>query len=194
MKSTQLMTCLVIVLILIGIAFPAILGAWRSGREQAQASSAHNMALALFLYANDHSGQYPVGPTSTAICQQLYDARYLTDPRTALVQDALIPTAPHFVLPAQFVAWDVLQEKDHPLDGASPDELPLLFSTGLGSITFHDGVNTATVPINLQGTFGGTVAYMDQSSRFVKPDPGTTIEFTNAAFRTHGHLCFTVTP
>ena len=87
------------------------------------------IGLAMYSYAQDHNGAYPVGKSSTEVFQKLIDGGYVTDPTIFFLELLKIPgksKATSNSLKPENVCWDVTI----PVDATSSDYLPLVFSTG----------------------------------------------------------------
>jgi hypothetical protein len=94
------------------------------GIQQARA-----VGLAIYCYANDHDGVYPTGKSSTEVFQTLIDDGYLTD--GSVLYDETFNAkgkvkATSKKLEPENVCWDVTAG----LTTNSPDQIPLVFSTG----------------------------------------------------------------
>ncbi len=102
---------------------------------------AHALGLAMYSYANDNSGNYPDGKSSTEVFQKLMDGGYVTDATLFYIPAAgKIKATPGQKLKPENVCWDVTAS----LTQNSPGELPLLFLTGYRVSYTPDG---AAVPI-----------------------------------------------
>ncbi len=135
---------LFVLLVLFWLSLPSI-SSYPNNPEGRFAAPAHNLAVALFLYSNDHDGTYPSGATSTDVFQKLYDGKYLTDPANLLLPKLVRPSVPStspLKLPPHYSCWDTVSASDRPLHAKHPDDLPVVISTGIGPLTFQSGSNT----------------------------------------------------
>ncbi len=163
----------VLLTVLCCLTGPASSGNYRTGSEGRSAWLANKLSTAFYLYATDHAGRFPTGPTSTLVFQQLFDERYLKKDSDLEI---------HFWKRDQFmfddkldpksVFWDVTQCAERPLTTTTddPSDLPLILSTGFGPIKFQSGVNAMTITnpqLNPWKLDGVSVAYLDQSCRFI---------------------------
>lgn len=85
--------------------------------------------MAFYSYAEDHDGNYPTGKSSTEVFQKLVDGDYISDPSILCTNELKIKgktKATSKQLKPENVTWDVTV----PVDRNSPDDLPVLFSTG----------------------------------------------------------------
>jgi hypothetical protein len=171
-----------------------------SGHFLAKANAAmqtsRTIALCLYQYSIDHGGAYPTGKSSTEIFQKLIDGKYVTDPSIFYVPYADIPgkkgTSSDTLKPEN-VSWDVTV----PVDGNSPEGLPIVFLTGY-RITYAPGASA--VPLSKSfpdGLRGIPVCYKSNSAWFKKnnglPD-GTVANFIPADFNPAGKKFQQLTP
>jgi hypothetical protein len=185
-----------IVVILIALVSPGGLGdLLENERENASVLAAHNLSVALFSYAIEHTNTYPIGEvpnSSTSTFQLLLDQKYIEDPWEAYLNGVgkkpySGPKPP--ILKPENVAWDYMDQIGYtPLTGTTPLDTPVLISTGLGPVALVDGSNTVPVPKSaIWGSHGVTIAYFDQSSRFIRshvaplPLPGPPAQLAQPA-------------
>ncbi len=164
-----------------------------------EVAKVHNLIMALSQYATDHDGQYPVGSTSTAVFQQLYDGHYLND-----VGDLVTGKRPQSDVPKQLLAADVfcdaMQAANRPISTKDPGELLLVVTKGLDPATLKDGPNPFPITRPEQSPLGsnGVIAgYLDGSSRFVLSDDGqpALVNLTDFDFKVPPNTSYhTVTP
>jgi hypothetical protein len=161
--------------------------------------SAHALGLALFAYANDNSGLYPDGTSSTEVCQQLLSGGYILDPtifyvpmegktKAAYGQKKLRPDN---------VCWDVT-------GGGSLNDnasLPLIFLTGYRFTYAPGGGFTPLTPFpryeTLSSDSGLAAYFMNNSCAWLLPSSGaaTSMEhFLPADFNAHGKTYHQLTP
>ena len=96
-------------------------------RQSPVGQAAHMLGIALYAYANDNSGNYPEGKSSTEICQKLLNDGYITDPGIFCVSGSgKIKAESGQKLKPENVCWDYTAG----LSTKSPGEVPLFFLTG----------------------------------------------------------------
>jgi hypothetical protein len=111
-------------ILVFGLTLPA---SAKTGGESAAMQATRTIALAMFQYANDHSGKYPDGSSSTEVFQKLLDGNYVADPALFYVPlDGKTKGRIGERLRAENVCFDVTGGAG--LD--SPQALPLVFFTG----------------------------------------------------------------
>ncbi len=117
-------------------------------RPSVQSSSmqqAHEIAIVLTAYAQDHNGHFPEGKTSTEVFQHLLDEAYINDPRIFYVGNErwsmpgkVLGTDNH--LKPKNVCWDVTGGAD----ANSPDNLPVVFLHGY-QVTYQPNASAVLV-------------------------------------------------
>jgi hypothetical protein len=114
------------ILLFSGLLFPPMGPGLRVAKESAAMQTSRTIGLVMFQYSIDHDGHWPGGASSTEIFQKLIDGQYVTDPAIFFlpIPGKIKPTSLN--LKPENVSWDVTV----PLDRNSPDELPVVFSTG----------------------------------------------------------------
>ena len=125
------------VLIVLGVAFGPITCGIRAAQKGACLQEAHQIAVALYAYAQDHNGKYPEGKTSTEVFQHLIDEQYVSDPNLFYVEYLRVPgKVPPLgtKLTSANVSWDITSD----VDSSSPDKLPVVFLSGY-TITYQAG-------------------------------------------------------
>jgi hypothetical protein len=147
------------------------------GVAQAQA-----IVKAMHAYAADHGGAFPDGSTSTEIFQKLLDGHYVADPKTFFVLTGGKFPADSSQLEARNVCFDVTA-------GAtpkSPDDLPLVFTTGF-DVSYKPGVN-ATHATDIVGILHGiAVGYNGGATHFRRAgDDGTVPNLVPTDFNAKG--------
>jgi hypothetical protein len=129
-----------------------------------------SIGMLLYQYANDHHGVYPTGKSSTEVFQKLIDEQYVTDPSifwegSLHIPGKVKPTSN--VLSPENVCWDVTV----PVDEKSPDDLPVVFTTGY-KIEYVAGGNAVPLFSSSEGRSEGiAVCYHSNSARYL-PDDG----------------------
>jgi hypothetical protein len=89
--------------------------------------TSRTLALAMFAYTNDNNGQYPFGKSSTEAFQKLLDGGYVNDPAIFYIpMSGKTKAVSGQPLKPENVCYDVTVLADD----SSPEELPLVFSTG----------------------------------------------------------------
>ncbi len=209
----EIMVVITIIGILLGLGLPAIFGALKSAKEQASAANAHNIAIAMFLYANDNNGIYPAETgTSYTAFQVLYSGKYLTDPANLILPNttakSTTPNGDTITLAANNNCWQYVVNGSGPLTGNDPYSCLLICSntgstptlssaTGDSTATSSSSVTLTSGPTIPWGTDGVTAAYLDQSSRFLKSTSSSgssfTVNLTNSGFSVPTGSTYTVT-
>jgi hypothetical protein len=153
---------------------------------------ARTIGIALWRYAEDHSGTYPSGKTSTEVFQQLIDGKYVSD---SAVFYYPLPGKEEpdggLVLKPDNVSWDVTCC----MNATSPDDLPAVFLTGC-KITYQAGASaipskqTIPLPLNFMA-----ICYKDMSARALVLDPdGSIPHFIPPDFDAKGKNYYQLTP
>ena len=155
---------------LAGIALGPITKGIEKARESMAMQQARSIELAMFSYAKDHQGAYPEGKSSTEIFQKLLDEKYISNPGVFYISMPGKTRATSDTLAADNVCYDITS-------GAGPDspnDLPLVFSTGY-TVTYTAG-SSATRDPGAQIPFPGMgIAYKDNRARFIPSGPDGTI-------------------
>ncbi len=137
----------------------------------------HGIGQLMTQYALEQ-GAYPDAATSTGVCMLLITKGYLTSADIFYLpnggQTKFTGTSPGTNLTSQNVSWDVtgMTGNNGPvgISSNSPDELPLIFSTG-GTVTYPQqaGPGSATCAATAPfGTDGLAVTYKDNHSAFAQ--------------------------
>jgi prepilin-type N-terminal cleavage/methylation domain-containing protein len=175
----ELLIVLAIISILISVLVPAAWSALKSARQNAATQSSHGIAQLMTQYGLEQ-GLYPDGATSTATFQLLISKGYLSSADIFYLpngqQTKFKGTSPATNLTSVNVSWDItgMDGPNGPVGISmnSPDELPIVFSTG-GTVTYPKDAGpgsatcTAAGPL---GTDGLAVTYKDNHSVFAKID------------------------
>ena len=151
----------------------------------------HLIGQAMCSYAQDHNGAYPTGKSSTEVFQKLIDDGYVSDPgiffRSAYRPEGKV-AAPSMKLKPENVCWDVTT----PLDSRSPDDLPVVFSTGYRIAYAPNG--TAT-PLPGTQTVGLAVFYHSKAADFKAQYPqGVALGVIPPDFKSDGKKSVQLTP
>jgi hypothetical protein len=124
-------TAIVFILLFLGFIFYPALGTHNGtiAKQSPGLQKAYSIGLAMYAYANDNNGRYPTGKNSTEVFQKLIDEGYLTD--GSILYDETLNAkgkvkATSNNLKPENVCWDVTAG----LTTNSPDQIPLVFSTG----------------------------------------------------------------
>jgi hypothetical protein len=178
--SLAVIVCLVGILvlpILAGIALGPIHNALIKAHGAGAAQLARAISLAMTAYANDHSGAYPEGKTSTEVFQQLIDGHYIPDPTIFYVPMAGKTKATSTTLSPENVCFDVTSG----VSSGSSNKIPLVFSTGY-TLTYTAG-GSATPVSSVDDLLPGiAVAYEDTSSAFIQAEDGKVDGILPASF------------
>jgi hypothetical protein len=175
--------------------------------QSAALQQSRSIGLALFQYAQDHSGKYPEGKSSTEVFQKLLDGEYVSNPAVFYVHMHGKITDYHDMknLKPENNCWDVTCC----FDAKSPDDTPLVFLTGY-KITYQAGASAIPLdPLhanmtrswsdwwhNVQYPVGGIAAcYKSNSAEFVRASPdGSIPNFIPADFDPKGKVYRQLTP
>ncbi len=180
---------LVIVLVLLAIAIPAITTGYVGiTQQEAPAAKAHNLAIASFSYANDNKDVYPSGKTSTAIFQQLYDEKYLTEPGDVFLTGnggkAMAQTSTELRLNPQNVSWDYTTRADTGLTKDDPEDTPLLFSCVAKVPEYKPGLNAVSLDAQCPwGNDGVIMVTLGQVVSFKRADTSAKVSITPPTFK-----------
>jgi hypothetical protein len=175
--------------------------------QSAALQQSRSIGLALFQYAQDHSGKYPEGKSSTEVFQKLLDGAYISNPTLFYVpmHGKIEADSNTKKLNPENNCWDVTCC----LDAQSPDGIPLVFLTGY-KITYKAG--TSAIPLtplnanmtrswsdwwhNVQYPVGGIAAcYKNNSAEFVRAaTDGSVPNFIPADFDPKGKTYRQLTP
>ena len=140
-----------------------------AARESPLLQKLHGIGLAMYSYANDHSGDYPDGNSSTEVFQKLLDGGYITQPELFyLPSTGKTKPLPGQKLKPENVCFDVTS-------GAtvdSPGSLPLVFLTGY-RVTYVPG-GSAVPAIKPHPEFGGDGVRTWNDWWYGRPAPGIT--------------------
>jgi len=152
---------------------------------------AHVLGLAMYSYATDHNGAYPVGNSSTEVFQQLLDGGYVDDP-VAFFSATYHPkgkvAATSKKLKPENVCWDVTVL----LDSNSSDYLPVLFSTGY-RIDFAP--NGSATPLPGTKADGLAVFYHSNASTFkIENLQHVVLDVISPDFKSDGKKYVQLTP
>ena len=154
--------------------------------------NSRGIALLLHQYAVDHGGHYPPGQSSTALFQQLLDAKYAVDPALFYVPlpGKVKPSAP--TLTPENVSFDVTTS-----DGPFPDKTPLVFITGY-KVSYTPGSAAQPLFQTSQGRFSGLAVTYTEDGAFVArngPLPNGLIpNFLAPSFNSSGRKLQQLTP
>jgi hypothetical protein len=157
---------------------------------------AHAINLAMFAYAQDHNGAYPTGKSSTEVFQKLLDGGYVFD--TSLFYCAILKIpgkipATSKILKPENVCWDVTAD----LNTNSPDEVPVVFSTGY-KIDYTPGGKAVPRLLGISERFSGiVVSYHSAATMFARNDGlshGIVINFISPTFVSGGKTYQQLTP
>jgi len=98
-------------------------------RENPFMQQTRSINLILHLYASDHGGVYPTGKTSTEVFQKLVDEKYVNELSVFYVEGLHIPgkKKPDS---GRLLPENVCYDLTVPLDGNSPEGVPVVFVTG----------------------------------------------------------------
>jgi len=154
---------------LAGIALGPITNGIKKAKESMSMQQARAIELAMFCYANDNNGAYPDGKTSTEVFQKLIDGKYISDPGIFYVAMPGKTKATSNTLTADNVCYDVTSG----VTADSPDDLPVVFSTGY-DVTYAAGAS-ATQDRALTPFPGIGVAYKSNSARFIQAGPDRAV-------------------
>jgi hypothetical protein len=173
-----------------GIALGPITVGIKKAKQAASVQQARAIALAMSIYATDHKGNYPDGKTSTEVFQKLIDGKYVADPALFYVAMTGKTKPASSPITAENVSFDVTSG----VNNSSSDSVPVVFLTGY-TVTYTPGaaaVRDASSATPFGGadphTSGTTVAFKDNSARFLKSEPDESIkEFVPANFDAGGH-------
>ena len=156
---------------LAGIALGPITQGIKQAKESASMQTSRSIALAMFQYANDNSGTYPTGKSSTEVFQKLLDGNYISDPGLFYIDMPGKVRGTSKTLKPENVCYDVTGGATE----KSPDGLPLVFCTGY-TVTYTAGSSAmrdpstrapfASSPPSLSD--GMPVAYKSNNAMFVK--------------------------
>ena len=187
----------IILVLLFSVALGPIGPSIRHWAEMAAMQQSRSIYLMLFSYANDHSGNYPEGKSSTEVFQKLLDGGYCEDPSFFYIPRAgKFKAQPGQKLKPENVCFDVTSG----LDLRSSDYLPVVFSTGYKVNYLPDGaaIPLKTVPQFYSRTWlqwwngdpkpwaeaGIAVCYKSNNAQFTKlnpvinPDGSTSVPYT----------------
>ena len=154
---------------LAGIALGPITNGILKAKENMSMQQARAIEIAMFSYANDNNGAYPDGKTSTEVFQKLIDGKYISDPGIFYVAMPGKTKATSNTLTADNVCYDVTSG----VTANSPDDLPLVFSTGY-DVTYSAGAS-ATQDRALTAFPGIDVAYKSNSASFIQAGPDRAV-------------------
>jgi len=135
-------------------------------RESAAMQTSQTIALAMFQFANDHDGKYPVGASSTEVFQQLLDGNYVSDPALSYVQMSGKRKPRSNKLKPENISFDVTI----PVDSHSPQDFPLVFLTGY-RINYHPDGSAVPLPSAAHPFHGLAACYHSNSAAFLGPNP-----------------------
>ena len=156
---------------------------------------AHAIGRAMYAYANDHNGAYPVGKSSTEVFQQLIDENYAPDSTIFFDEWLKIPgktKARSNILKPENVSYDVTV----PVNSDSSDLLPLVFSTGFRIHYVSGGSATPLFPWAKEWT-GIPVFYKGNNAVWLRDDgqpDGMVTNFISTAFNPAGKKYVQLTP
>jgi hypothetical protein len=140
---------------------------------------------AMISYANDNSGEFPNGKSSTEVFQKLMDGGYVTDPTLFYIplRGKTKPVAGQELKPEN-ICWDVTC----PVDKGDSNQLPLVFMTGY-KVSYLPG-GTAT-PL-LAGIPHFTIEYRDWREWVNAPSPrvGIAVYYKDETIDQSPHDCF----
>jgi prepilin-type N-terminal cleavage/methylation domain-containing protein len=175
----ELLIVIAIISILLSVLVPAAWNGLKTSRQAAATQSSHSIAQLMTQYSLDQ-GSYPDASSSTDICKLLITKSYLTSADIFYLpnggQTKFTGVTPGTNLTAQNVSWDItgMTGANGPqgVSVNSPDELPLIFSTG-GTVNYPQqagagsATTAATAPLSTDGI---AVTYKDSHSTFAKAD------------------------
>jgi prepilin-type N-terminal cleavage/methylation domain-containing protein len=184
----ELLVVIGIIAILAGVA----LGPITSGIEKAKESSGlqvtRSVNLMAFSYANDNSQTYPAGSNSQTIVNLLLNQKYGSDPTIFAITTSKKYTSSGtqttaYSLTAGNVDFDFTTTSSNSgVTASASDQLPIVFTTGLSSITYTPSY---TATLSNSGPFalnGVAVAYKSNSAVFVKGSISTNTTATVSNF------------
>ncbi len=166
----------------------------RSSRSSV--SDAKMIEIALFSFAQDHSGKYLTGKSSTEIFQKLIDEKYLDDSTELCTQSPLVPgktEATSDRLRPENVCWDLTV----PMDDKSSDFLPVVFLTGYRINYMQGGTAVPLFSSSESGPPGIAVCYHGGSATWLKNDgqpDGIVMNFISSNFKPEGKNYVQLTP
>ena len=154
---------------LAGVALGPITKGIEKAKENMAMQQARQIGLAMFAYANDHNGAYPDGATSTEVFQKLIDEKYVSDPGVFYFSMPGKTKTTSDKLTADNVCYDVTSG----VASDSPDDVPLVFSTGY-IVTYSAGASATRDP-GSQTPFPLFAVYKGNGARFIEAGPDGTI-------------------
>jgi hypothetical protein len=159
---------LFIAFVLAGVLLGPVGNTSRAGPHSLAMQASRSIALMMFQYSIDHNGHYPEGASSTEIFQKLIGGKYANDPAIFYLQMPGKTPTTSFHLEPNNVAWDVTS----PVANNSPDDLPIVFSTGF-RIEYKPGgrafpLSPKSGPDVSKG--GIAVTYHSNAARFLRND------------------------
>jgi len=180
-----------IIAILAGIALGPINKGLEKAKENAAVQQSRAIALTMFQYSVDHNGAYPDGATSTEVFQKLIDEKYISDPKLFYVPMAGKVAPSSSRLSAENVSFDVTSG----IDAQSPDDLPIVFSTGY-TVTYTPGASAVRDQVGTEFPFPGlVVAYKNNSASFKHAVPDASVpDFIPTDFNPGAQTCRQLRP
>ena len=161
-RPLQWIIVIFIILVLVGISLGPIHHGRGGEPKYFCMQACRTIGLAMFAFAQDHDGKYPTGKSSTEVFQKLIDENYIYDPGIFFSPQLQIngkTKATSKILKPENVCWDVTV----PIDDKSPDDLPVIFSTGFRVEYKPEG---RALPLKTNHLNGITVTYHSISAQF----------------------------